>query len=112
MKVFISQPIAGYGNNVIEEVRKNICRLFSIKNEDLIDNFNKTIPSGISIKNDRVWCLGDSIRLMAMADLVIFAPGWEDARGCCIEHKLCEEYGIPFTEVKDTQTLIVSQWLT
>ena len=110
MKVFISQPMAGYADNVIEEVRETICRQFSVKDEDLIDNFLKTVPDGI--KNVRVWCLGDSIRLMATADLVIFAPGWEDARGCRIEHKVCEEYGIPFTEVKDTQTLIVSQWLT
>ena len=112
MKVFISQPIAGYADNVIEEVRKNICGLFSIKNEDLIDNFNKTIPPGINIKNTRVWCLGDSIRLMATADLVIFALGWEDARGCRIEHKRCEEYGIPFTEEPKDQPFIVSLQLT
>lgn len=110
MKVFISQPMAGYAVNVIEEVRKTICKQFSIKNEDLIDNINKNIQDGI--KNTRVCCLGDSIRLMAAADLVIFAPGWEDARGCRIEHKVCEEYGIPFTEVPKDQPLIVSQRLT
>lgn len=112
MKVFISQPMAGYADNVIEEVRENICRLFSIKSEDLINSFNKTIPLGTNIKNDRVWCLGDSIRLMGMADLVIFAPNWEDARGCRIEHRVCEEYGIPFVEVPKDQPFIVSQRLT
>lgn len=110
MKVFISQPMAGYADNVIEEVRENICRLFSIKNENLINNFNKIVPEGL--KNNRVWLLGDSIKLMALADLVIFAPGWEDARGCRIEHKACEEYGIPFTEVPKGQPFIVSHRLT
>lgn len=110
MKVFISQPMAGYADNVIEEVRKTICEQFSIKNEDLINNFDKTIPSGL--KNDRVWCLGDSICLMAVANLVIFAPGWEEARGCRIEHKICEEYGIPFAEVPKDQPFIVSLQLT
>ena len=110
MKVFISQPMAYYADNVIEQVREHICELFSIKNEDLIDSFVKTVPEGI--KNNSVWCLGDSIRLMATADLVIFAPGWEEARGCRIEHKVCEEYGIPFTEVPKDQPFIVSQRLT
>lgn len=110
MKIFISQPMAGYADNVIEEVRKNICNLFSINDKDLIDNFNKSVPK--NIKNNSVWCLGDSIRLMALADLVIFAPGWKDARGCRIEHEVCEEYGISFTEVPKDQPFIVSLQLT
>lgn len=110
MKVFISQPMAGYADNVIEQVRETICRQFSIKNENLINNFNKNIPGGT--KNYRVWCLGDSIRLMSVSDLVIFAPGWEDARGCRVEHKVCEEYGIPFTEAPKDQPFIVSPQLT
>ena len=38
--------------------------------------------------------LGKSISLMSDADLVVFAPGWEDARGCRIEHQVARDYGI------------------
>ena len=37
--------------------------------------------------------LGRSIQLMAGADLVYFARGWEKSRGCNIEHACAEEYG-------------------
>lgn len=32
---------------------------------------------------------------MSGADLVVFAPDWHTARGCRIEHLVCELYGIP-----------------
>jgi hypothetical protein len=38
--------------------------------------------------------LGRSIGVLAEADAAIFGKGWENARGCRIEHLCCEEYGI------------------
>ena len=38
--------------------------------------------------------LGKSLELLAQADVVYFAPGWADARGCRIEHLCAVEYGI------------------
>ena len=35
----------------------------------------------------------ESIKLLSEADIVIFAKGWEEARGCIIEHECCEKYG-------------------
>ena len=35
---------------------------------------------------------------LAEADAVIFAPGWETARGCRMEHLAAEEYGIRIVE--------------
>jgi len=46
-----------------------------------------------------VYCLGESIKLMEDADIAVFAPGWENARGCRIEHKICEEYNIYYMEI-------------
>lgn len=31
---------------------------------------------------------------MANADAVYFMEGWQNARGCVIEHMICEKYGI------------------
>ena len=35
----------------------------------------------------------------AEADAAVFAKGWEEARGCRIEHEICLAYGIDIVEV-------------
>ena len=32
---------------------------------------------------------------MTNADCAYFMKGWNEARGCIIEHEVCERYGIP-----------------
>lgn len=39
--------------------------------------------------------LAMSIDKMAFADVCFFAKGWQDARGCRVEHLVAQEYGIP-----------------
>jgi len=38
--------------------------------------------------------LGKSIMKLGEADLAVFLPGWESARGCRIEHTVAVEYEI------------------
>ena len=38
------------------------------------------------------------ISKLAEADVAYFAPGWEDARGCRIEHQCAINYGIEIIE--------------
>ena len=40
------------------------------------------------------WLLGKSIELLSTADAVYFADGWNNARGCRIEHQVAVDYGI------------------
>lgn len=42
--------------------------------------------------------LGESLKLLAKADIAYFAPGWRDARGCKIEHACADAYGIHHIE--------------
>ena len=37
--------------------------------------------------------LASSINKLADADLVVFASGWENARGCKIEFEVAKQYG-------------------
>lgn len=43
--------------------------------------------------------LGTAISLMSSADVVFFAKGWENSRGCKIERQVAESYGIECVEV-------------
>lgn len=44
--------------------------------------------------NNAIRCLGQSIKLMADADIVYFCSGWEKARGCRIEHEVACAYDL------------------
>lgn len=93
MKVFISQPMAGKSRDDILAVRRNIKKdllLFYPESEvEIIDSFFDTDNSMRPME-----LLGMSITMMASADLVIMAEGWEEARGCRIEKQCADDYGI------------------
>ena len=38
--------------------------------------------------------LGKSVMAMAQCDAVYFCRGWENARGCVIEHDVAQTYGL------------------
>lgn len=89
MKIFISQPMRYRSNSEIIEERRNILyylnKLFSEKIE-LIDSFSEDRLELPLIS------LGEAIKQLNNADLVVFAPQWEEARGCRIEYQCCREY--------------------
>lgn len=94
MKVFISQPMNGRSDEDILKEREQIAfeyeETYGVDIE-VIDSFLKR-PSVIS--KGRIAMLGDSISLMADADLVIFAPGFSKARGCIVEEEVAKQYGL------------------
>jgi len=51
-------------------------------------------PDFISKGNVPVKYLAKSIECISDADCVYFMEGWQDARGCRVEHQVCKEYGI------------------
>lgn len=92
MKVFISQPMAGLDIDRITKDRDRIIEKFHLDRKDVMDTIHKeNVPEGAS----SIWYLGGSIQQLDKADLIIFAMGWEKARGCVIEHSVCEAYGKP-----------------
>lgn len=95
LKVFISQPMKDRTEDAILAERKYI--LNKVLEIDGIDNV-KEIPSyfgsDAAAANAGVFYLGESIKLMADADIVAFAPGAREARGCRIEHEVAELYGL------------------
>lgn len=96
-KLFISQPMRGKTEEEILEVRAQAIqsaeRVMGEKVE-VIDSFIKGAPAAAK----PLWFLGESIKLLAKADVAYFAEGWEEARGCRIERECAEEYGITVIE--------------
>lgn len=98
MKVFISQPMRGKSDEdilserklMIEKVEKS-----ATEKPEVIDSFFQNAPA----EANPLWFLGKSIELLSTADVAVFAKGWEDARGCHIEHECCVQYGIKIIEM-------------
>ena len=96
-KVFISQPMRGLTDEEILKKRNEIKKDIETKiNEEVefIDSFFKDYPSNIHDIHVPVWYLGKSIQLLSQADMIYFGKGWNEARGCRIEHEIAKVYGI------------------
>lgn len=92
-KLFISQPMNGKTDEEIlatrEEAIKKAEELLG-ENVEVIDSFFQSAPHDAK----PLWFLGKSIELLSTADVVFFAKGWENARGCRIEYECAKEYGL------------------
>ena len=93
-KLFISQPMRGKTNEEIIKERKDVCTKTHDEVE-VIESFFEGAPADAT----PLWYLGESLKLLGTADFAVFAPGWQDYRGCRIEHDAATQYGIPIVEV-------------
>lgn len=96
-KLFISQPMKGKSDaEILAEREKAIQRAKEALHDDveIIESFFQGAPADAK----PLWYLGESLKLLATADVAYFALGWEDARGCKIEHTCALEYGIDVIE--------------
>lgn len=46
-----------------------------------------------------VYYLGMNLQMMCQADVVLFENDWWESRACCIQHEVCDQYGIPKVEI-------------
>lgn len=101
-KVFISQPMRGKTNEEIIAERNNIegharAHCPADKELEILDSFKPNeFENEHSVKNVPLYYLAKSLEYLAEADLAIFGTGWKNARGCQIEHKCAEAYGVEF----------------
>ena len=95
--IFISQPMGGRSSDEINAERRRVIEIARQKfgKVDVLETFFDDFgPAAKPLDY-----LARSIKFLAKADVAIFAPGWQNARGCRIEHQCAEDYGIPVMEV-------------
>lgn len=101
MKVFISQPMNGKTEKQIKTARTraaNKIAKYLDEEIEVIDSYFLEAPKDYS---EGVYMLGKSIQLMAQADYVVFAKGWEKARGCKIEHQVADAYELNIIDIEN-----------
>ena len=100
IKVFISTPMTGLSEakilSDIEKAKKDIKILLGHKTDnyeiEFIHNFTPNIEE--SDTNNSIKCLGNAILILANCDYIYFNKGWENSRGCCIEHDVAKRYSV------------------
>ena len=99
MKFFISQPMRNKSNEEIESVRHKVMERAM---KDFPDENVVEIASYFGNHAMKpLESLGLAIQMMQNAKVVYFAPGWEYARGCRVEHMVAEMYGKDFTNLTE-----------
>ncbi len=88
MKIMISQPMRGKTNEQIREERAELVEKLESQGHEVIDTV-----LDISENKSPIYYLSKSIELLDKADGVVFMKGWQEARGCRIEHIIAYEYG-------------------
>lgn len=101
MKIFISQPMKGKTDEeILSERNRAINKIKeTVYEEDveIVDSFLKDIkvPNGV---NEPLYYLGNSLTLLSTANIAYFIKGWNEARGCKIEHECAVQYGLKVIE--------------
>ena len=95
-KAFISQPMKGKTVEAIRKERKRLEDTLLLNGYVAVDSVFEDFPAAdADCKCVPLAYLAKSLELLAKCDGAAFAAGWNNARGCQIEHACCEKYGIP-----------------
>jgi hypothetical protein len=91
MKIIISQPMKGKSEAQVREERAKLVAKIEAFGDTVVDTI---FPDFTDQGNTPLKYLAKSLEAIADVDAVVFMDGWQEARGCKIEHRCCEDYGI------------------
>lgn len=91
-KLFISQPMKDKTEEEIKTEKAKIIKevVDRFGQVEVIESFIEAAPHDAK----PLWFLGKSLELLSTADIVYFADGWKNYRGCKLEHECAVQYGI------------------
>lgn len=103
LTIFVSTPMR---DRTYEQITSDFSQARRVVSKKNPGRWVRVIPTYLtreppeSTNCDSVWYLGESLKKMAYADLVVFTPNWKKGRGCRIEHECAKAYGFPILELK------------
>jgi len=99
-KAMISQPMAGKTDEQIVESRNEAIKVLESKGYEVVNTlftnewYNKDKMKERGVIQIPLCFLAKSLENMSLCDAAYFADGWENARGCRIEHQVALDYGL------------------
>lgn len=108
-KAMISQPMNGLTDEEIEKTRNKAIRQlerlgYKVVNTLFTDDwYSDSAMKDRGVENIPLCFLAKSLENMSLCDVAYFCDGWEDYRGCSIEHKVAEAYGLDIIYAEDEE---------
>lgn len=93
----ISQPMNSKSDEEIKAVRAQATECLGSLGYSVVNSYfanEYQLKDAMQVANPPVYFLSKSIERMAECHAVYFASGWENARGCKIEHQIAVAYGM------------------
>lgn len=94
MLIMISQPMNGLTNDEILSKRNKVTSILISEGYQVVETFFENFNMDDKVINKSLYYLSKSLECMSCCDAVYFCDGWENARGCKIEHDAATQYGL------------------
>jgi hypothetical protein len=100
MKVMLSQPMAGKTEEEIIATRERAIAVLKERGYEIINTlftdewYSKESMKERGVENIPLCFLAKSLENMSLCHAAYFCKGWENARGCKIEHEAAKAYGL------------------
>ena len=99
-KAMLSQPMAGKTQEQIVETREQAIKVLEEKGYVVINTlftdawYHKDKMTERGVVQIPLCFMAKGIENMSLCHAVYFCKGWENARGCKIEHEVAKAYGL------------------
>lgn len=100
MKAMLSQPMAGKTEQEIIETRERAITALKENGYDIVNTlftdewYNNEAMEARGVVQIPLCFLAKSLENMSLCHAAYFCKGWENARGCRIEHEAAKAYGL------------------
>lgn len=100
MKAMLSQPMAGKTEEEIKETRDRAIQVLREKGYEIVNTlftdewYSKESMEERGVVQIPLCFLAKSLESMSLCHAVYFCKGWENTRGCRIEHDAAVAYGL------------------
>lgn len=104
MRAMFSQPMAGIPEDQIIATRDKAIEYLESMGYEVVNTlftdkwYSKKSMEERGVTNIPLCFLAKSLENMSLCDVAYFAKGWENARGCRLEHYAAEAYGLKIIE--------------
>lgn len=100
MKAMLSQPMAGKTEEEIIETRNRAIAVLKERGYEIINTlftdewYSQEAMMERGVENIPLCFLAKSLESMSLCHAAYFCKGWENARGCRLEHEAAKAYGM------------------
>ena len=100
MKAMLSQPMAGKTNEEIRATRDRAISELTKRGYEIVNTlftdewYSQKSMKERGVENIPLCFLAKSLENMSLCHAAYFCKGWENARGCRIEHEVAKAYGM------------------